>query len=192
MKKTPILLNQKIVASSQLFTVEELQLRFSNGEERTYERLINGETSNGAVMVVAMLDKEHFLIIEEYCAGVNNYQLTIPKGLIEHNEDVLEAANRELQEEAGYGAKKLEYITSLSLSPSYMSQKIQVVLAQDLYPKKLIGDEPEAIEVNTANINDLLALTQNPQFTEGRAIAALYIVRDLLIDRGELTLCTKR
>ena len=191
MKKVPTLLNQKIVASSRLFTVEELQLRFSNGEERIYERLVNGRASSGAVMIVAMLDTEHFLMINEYCAGVNNYQLTIPKGLIEDNEDVLTAANRELQEEAGYGAKRLEYITSLSLSPSYMSQKIQVVLAQDLYPKKLDGDEPEPIEVKPANINNLLALIQDPRFTEGRAIAALYIVRDLLMHRGELPLCSK-
>lgn len=191
MKKIPTLLNQKIVASSRLFTVEELQLRFSNGVERTYERLISGRASSGAVMIVAMLDDEHFLMINEYCAGVNNYQLTIPKGLIENNEDVLTAANRELQEEAGYGAKKLELITSLSLSPSYMSQQIQVVLARELYPKKLEGDEPEPIEVKPANINNLLSLTQNPQFTEGRAIAALYIIRDLLIQRGELSLCSK-
>lgn len=190
MKRNPTLLNQKIVASSRLFTVEELQLRFSNGEERTYERLVSKQTSNGAVMVVAMLDREHFVLIREYGAGVNSYQLTIPKGIIEPNEDVLAAANRELQEEAGYAAKKLEYITSLSLSPSYMNQKIQVVLAQDLYPQKLKGDEPEAIEVEKASIKNLLPLTKNPQFTEGRAIAALYIVRDLLITRGELSLCS--
>lgn len=186
MQKKPTILSQRIVASSRLFKVEELQLRFANGEERTYERLAGGMRA-GAVMVVAMLDKEHFVVIEEYCAGVDDYQLTIPKGLIEKDEDVLEAANRELKEEAGYGAKKLEYVTSLSLSPSYMAQKILVVLAQDLYPEKLEGDEPEPIIVSSANINNLLELSQQPNFTEGRAIAALYIVRDLLISRGELT-----
>lgn len=186
MQKKPTILSQRIVASSRLFKVEELQLRFSNGVERTYERLAGG-TRAGAVMVVAMLDKEHFVVIEEYCAGVNDYQLTIPKGLIEKDEDVLDAANRELKEEAGYGAKKLEYVTSLSLSPSYMAQKILVVLAQDLYPERLEGDEPEPIIVSSVSLNNLLALSQQPNFTEGRAIAALYIVRDLLISRGELT-----
>ncbi|MFD1260805.1 ADP compounds hydrolase NudE [Entomomonas asaccharolytica] len=188
MEKKPAILSQRIVTSSRLFKVEELQLRFSNGEERIYERLAGGMRA-GAVMVVAMLDKEHFIMIEEYCAGVDDYQLTIPKGLIEKDEDVLAAANRELKEEAGYGAKKLEYVTSLTLSPSYMAQRIQVVLAQDLYPEKLEGDEPEPIIVSTAKLNDLLALSQKPNFTEGRAIAALYIVRDLLISRGELTVC---
>lgn len=188
MRKKPAILNQRIVTSSRLFKVEELQLRFSNGEERTYERLAGGMGA-GAVMVVAMIDQEHFIMIEEYCAGVESYQLTIPKGLIEKDEDALQAANRELKEEAGFGANKLEYITSLTLSPSYMVQKIQVVLAQDLYEEKLLGDEPEPIKVSKANLHNLLELSQKPNFSEGRAIAALYIVRDLLISRGELTLC---
>ncbi|WP_404854270.1 NUDIX domain-containing protein, partial [Escherichia coli] len=49
--------------------------------------------------------------------------------MVEPGEDILAAANRELKEEAGYGARQLEHITELSLSPGYMSQRIQVVLA---------------------------------------------------------------
>ncbi len=183
MRKKPTILSQQIVASTRLFTVEEIQLRFSNNNEYTFERLVN--RGHGAVMLVAMLDKENFIMIEEYCAGIDKYQLSIPKGLIEPNETILEAANRELKEETGYGAKKLEHITALSLSPGYMTQEIQVVLAQDLYPEKLEGDEPEPIKVSTANINNLLALSQQKNFSEGRAIAALYIVRDLLASRGK-------
>lgn len=184
MEKKPAILSQRIVASSRLFKVEELHLRFSNGQERTFERLVGGARA-GAVMIIALLDKEHVVIIEEYSAGVDNYQLTLPKGLIEQDEDVLEAANRELKEETGYGANYLEYITTLSLSPSYMGQRIQVVLATNLYSEKLPGDEPEPLLVSTINLHDLLEVSQNPKFTEGRAIAALYIVRDLLIQRGE-------
>lgn len=188
MKKKPTILNQQIVASSKLFKVEELQLRFYNGTERTYERLTSSRGA-GAVMVVALLDEEHFIIIEEYAAGLNKYQLSIPKGLIENNEDILAAANRELKEETGYGARKLEYITSLSLSPSYMAQEIRVVLATDLYKEKLVGDEPEPIIVSSGSLHKLLEISLDPRFSEGRAIAALYIVRDLLIKRGIFLLC---
>ncbi|MBD5059429.1 NUDIX domain-containing protein, partial [Xanthomonas citri pv. citri] len=88
-----------------------------------YERLVGKGSGYGAVMVVAMLDAEHAVLIEEYCGGTDDYQLSLPKGLIEPGEDVLVAANRELKEEAGFGAHELEYITELSLSPGYMSQK---------------------------------------------------------------------
>src|SRR5690606_20461189 len=119
MREKPAVLAREIVARSRLFAVEELQLRFSNGVERTYERLV-GKAGYGAVMVVAMADAEHALLVEEYCAGTDDYQLSLPKGLVEPGEEVLDAANRELKEEAGFGAERLEYLTELSLSPGYM------------------------------------------------------------------------
>lgn len=188
MRQKPTVLAREIVASSRLFRVEELQLRFSNGVERTYERLVGGGAGYGAVMVVAMIDDEHALLVEEYCGGTDDYQLSLPKGLIEPGEDVLDAANRELKEEAGYGALHLEHLTELSLSPGYMSQKIQVVLAHGLYEERLPGDEPEPMRVDQISLRELSSLVQHPQFSEGRALAALYLVRDLLSQRGEFSL----
>ena len=46
-------------------------------------------------------------------------------------------------------------------------------------------DEPEPMRVDRVNLRDLSNLVQNPQFSEGRALAALYLVRDLLTQRGE-------
>lgn len=185
MRQKPTVLAREIVASSRLFRVEELQLRFSNGVERTYERLVGKGSGYGAVMIVAMLDNEHAVLVEEYCGGTDDYQLSLPKGLIEPGEDVLEAANRELKEEAGYGARKLELLTELSLSPGYMSQKIQVVLASDLYEESLPGDEPEPMRVDKVSLRELSSLIEHPLFSEGRALAALYLARDILSQRGE-------
>ncbi|HAW61146.1 MAG TPA: ADP compounds hydrolase NudE [Pseudomonas sp.] len=179
------MLAREIVASSRLFRVEELQLRFSNGVERTYERLVGKGSGYGAVMIVALADAENALLVEEYCGGTDTYELSLPKGLIEPGEDVLEAANRELKEEAGFGARRLELLTELSLSPGYMSQKIQVVLARDLYPEQLPGDEPEPMRLDKVSLHELSSLVQHPQFSEGRALAALYLARDLLTQRGE-------
>ena len=185
MREKPEVLAREIVATSRLFRVEQLQLRFSNRVERTYERLVGKGVGYGAVMVVAMKDAEHAILIEEYCAGVDAYELSLPKGLVEPGEEVLAAANRELKEEAGFGANRLEWLAELSLSPGYMSQKIQVVLAQDLYEESLPGDEPEPMGQALVNLNDLAALAANPKFSEGRALAALYLARDVLAKRGE-------
>lgn len=185
MRQKPTVLAREIVASSRLFRVEELQLRFANGVERTYERLVGKGAGYGAVMVVAMADAEHVLLVEEYCAGTDDYQLSLPKGLIEPGEDVLAAANRELKEEAGFGAGQLEHLTELSLSPGYMSQKIQVVLARDLFEESLPGDEPEPLRVDRISLRELSSLAQHQQFSEGRALAALYLTRDILTQRGE-------
>ncbi len=153
MRQKPTVLASEIVAKSRLFAVEELQLRFSNGVERTYERLVGKGQGYGAVMVVAMLDAEHAVLVEEYCAGVDEYQLSLPKGLVEPGEDILAAA--------------------------------QVVLARDLYEERLPGDEPEPMGVDRISLRELSSLAQHAQFSEGRALAALYLVRDLLTQRGE-------
>ena len=186
MRQKPDVLARAIVARSRLFTVEELQLRFTNGIERTYERLVNRGLGYGAVMVVALeADGEHVLLIEEYCAGIDAYERSLPKGLIEPGEDVLAGANRELKGEAGFGARRPEHITALSLSPGYMSQSIQVVLARELYAERLPGDEPEEIQVSRISLRNLAELALSASFSEGRALAALYLVRDLLTQRGE-------
>ena len=91
MRQKPTVLAREIVASSRLFRVEELQLRFSNGVERTYERLVGKGSGYGAVMIVALADAENALLVEEYCGGTDSYELSLPKGLIEPGEDVLEA-----------------------------------------------------------------------------------------------------
>jgi ADP-ribose diphosphatase len=53
-----------------------------------------------------------------------------------------------------------------------------------LYEERLEGDEPEPMRVDKVNLRELSSLALNPQFSEGRALAALYLTRDLLTQRG--------
>src|SRR5690606_21124984 len=94
-----------------------------------------------------------------------------------------EAANRELMEEAGYGARQFTELKKLSLSPSYMGHLIHIVLAEDLYEKRLPGDEPEPIEVFEHPLEDIDSLIANEDFTEARSLAALYMARDIVRQR---------
>ncbi len=165
---------------ADLFKVEQLDLEFSNGEKRTYERLIS--RGLGAVIIVAMPDDEHVLLIREYACGVHRYELGLPKGRLEADETLLEGANRELQEECGFGARRLEELGHLTLAPGYMTHVTHVILARDLYPSRLPGDEPEELEVFTWSMGNLAELVRRPDCTEGRSIAALYMARDLIRD----------
>jgi ADP-ribose diphosphatase len=161
-----------------LFKVEKLDLEFSNGQKRTYERL--SSRGLGAVIVVAMLDDDTALLVSEYAAGLHHYELGLVKGRLEAGETILEGAERELKEETGFGAHNLIELTTLSLAPGYMTHITHVVLARDLYLEKLVGDEPEELEIVPWPLADLHSLVQRPDCTEGRSIAALYIAREYL------------
>ncbi len=182
MAKLPLINASRELDPGKLFKIEQLDLEFSNGEKRTYERLRS--RGLGAVIVVAMCDAENVLLVREYAAGLHHYELGLVKGRLEDGESVLEAAQRELKEEAGFGARELMEMTPLSLAPGYMTHVTYVVLARDLYPEKLPGDEPEELEVVTWPLADLYALVQRPDCTEGRSIAALYIARDYLLEES--------
>ena len=178
MSDHPRILKQQIVARSRLFCVEELHLEFSNGATTQYERLLGSK--HGAVLVVPVQDDDTILLIREYAAGSGRYEIGLPKGRVESREDLLDAANRELKEEIGFGANQLTQLTSLTLAPGYFNHTTHVILAQDLYPERLPGDEPEPIEVVPWSLSDLPNLMNRDDFTEARSIAALYLAQSHL------------
>jgi ADP-ribose diphosphatase len=173
--RLPEILSTKTIAKSRLFAIEELQLRFANGARRVYERLPGFGAP--AVMVAAVNDANEILLIREYAAGFHENQLTLPKGAAEAGESLEQAADRELKEEVGFGARRIDWLKSLNLSPGHMGFTINVMLARDLYPEKLPADEPEPPEVVPWPLARLDDLVGRADFAEARAIAALYLLR---------------
>ena len=178
LRKLPRILHSRWSEPGEMFKVQELDLEFSNGQRRTYYRM--NPRGLGAVIIVSMKDEDTVLLVREYAAGLHRYEIGLPKGRLEKGESVLEAAQREMKEEIGFGANRLEILTTLSLAPGYMTHITHIVLARDLYPEKLEGDEPEELEVVPWPIADLRELTAREDCTEGRTIAALYIARDFM------------
>ncbi len=167
----PDILSRKICCQSRLFAIEQHDLKFSNGNLAQYEKI---KTRTGlAVALVPMLDAETVLLVREYAGGMEDYQISLAKGAIEPGEGALIAANRELQEEIGYGAHKLEVIKTMGLSPGNLDVKMHIVLAQDLYESRLEGDEPEPLEVIPWKLSNLEALFSRNDCYDACTIAAL-------------------
>ncbi|SEL57082.1 ADP-ribose diphosphatase [Colwellia chukchiensis] len=177
-KLLPQITARKQVAKSRLFAIEQIDLTFSNGVRREYERMSG--TGRGAVMIVPMLDRETMLLVREYCAGTHSYELGFPKGLIDAGESAAEAANRELKEEVGYGANRLTLVHSVAMAPAFFDAKMAIFLAEDLYDEKLLGDEPEALEIVPWRVADYQQLLQQHDFNEARSLVALLMVKDHL------------
>lgn len=178
-RRLPIIHGTNERAESRLDRqIEELDLEFSNGERRRYYRI--KASGHGSVVVVPMLDGDTVLLVREYAAGMHRYEMGLVKGRIDAGETPAQAADRELKEEAGYGARRIDVLRPLSLAPVYMSHQSWLVLARDLYPERLVGDEPEEMEVVPWKLDALDQLMLREDFSEGTSLAALFIAREWL------------
>lgn len=175
LRSPPEILAVHTIATSRLFEVEAVELRFSNGVEVAFERL-KGHAP-GAVLVVPLTTQQEVVLIREYACGTERYELGLPKGRIESGEAWDVAANRELMEETGFGARELIYLSELTSAPAYSGQRTHIVLATGLYPARLEGDEPELLEVVCWPLDQIDRLALDGHCSEARSIAALYMAR---------------
>lgn len=182
MADLPKILARRSLDYGGRFKVEQVDLRFSNGVERTYERMPT--RGHGAVVVAAMKDTDTLLLIREYACGLHRYELGLVKGRIDRGESPEQAAVRELKEEAGFGARSITVLRAMTVAPTYMEHQAWLVLAEDLYPQRLPGDEPEELEVIPWRLNQLDQLILREDCSEGRSVAAMFIVREFLALRA--------
>ena len=106
-KQLPHILSLSTVAKSHLFEIQAVELIFSNGIDRTYERF--RPFNRDSVMVIA-IDGADLLLVREYAVGTEQYELGFVKGGMDTGETPEQSANRELQEEIGFGAKKWTFL----------------------------------------------------------------------------------
>jgi ADP-ribose diphosphatase len=174
-KSLPEIHSTKVVAKSGLFKIEQVDLEFSNGEKRVFERMAG--SGRGAVMVVPFINDHEFMLVREYAAGTHTYELGFPKGLIDPGESAEVAANRELKEEIGFGTKALHLLHCVSMAPAFFDAKMTIFIAENLYPEVLPGDEPEPLEVVKWSIHDVDTLLAKDDFVEARCVAALLLAQ---------------
>ena len=144
------------------------QVQFDNGTVLEAEYM----DGNGGVMIVPVDDRGRILFIREYAVAVDGYPLGLPKGKLMEGEDPAKCAMKELREELGVKAGRLEKLADLHVSPSYSKRHNHVFLARDLSEGKLqSGDEPEDVEVVPLTMEEAEEKIHSGELTEARAIA---------------------
>jgi ADP-ribose diphosphatase len=179
MRHLPQLLATDTIAQSRLFKIEALNLRFSNGAEAQYERIV-GSSVAGAVLIAAMDEQDRLLFIREYAAGVHRYDLVLPKGRMESGEEGRETALRELREETGFAAAEFNHLNTVCVAPGYTNFETQIWFARGLAKSPLPGDEPESIDLVPLNIDQALAAMASGELNEARSMLAVFLVQAFL------------
>ena len=132
---------------------------------------------NGASIVVAINNDEKLLLIKQYRYPIDKLNFEFVCGGIEKGSDPLETAARELQEEGGVIAGKLEYVSELIPSPGFCDEIQYLFLARDLSPSSLPLDEDEFIEVCYFSLSEIEEMIRTGLILDAKSIAALYILK---------------
>ena len=166
----------EIVYSSPYWKIHEVDLE-SNGRKVTDQCI---EHPNSA-LIVPITEEGNVVMVKEFCAALNRCELFLPKGAIDAGEDPETGAQRELQEEAGLKAGKLDFLGKLTVHPAHIGIETFAFLARDLSENRLnTGNEVEELEVIHHPFEKFEELIESGQLTEARAIAALFLTRKFL------------
>jgi ADP-ribose pyrophosphatase len=140
------------------------------GKVRIFNRI---DVSNTVIVIPVFIDSS-MLMVEGYRHGAGTRLLEFPGGFIVENENVLDAAIRELVEETGYSSDKVRVQNWFYTWPGRTGQKNFVVVASDL--KKLLlkkRDEVEVIQVFRLSTNELKREVKEGRIKSASTIAAL-------------------
>ncbi|MDE5598735.1 MAG: NUDIX hydrolase [Lachnospiraceae bacterium] len=128
----------------------------------------------GAAAVVAVNEDGKLLMVRQYRNALDRETLEIPAGALDSvDEPTHVAAARELEEETGYKAGKLELLIKLRTTVAFCNEKIDVYLATDLQPSKQNLDDDEFINVELHDIDELVQMIYDCKIEDSKTVAAL-------------------
>lgn len=90
------------------------------------------QTGRESVVVVALSATNEILVTREYRHAVKKVVLGLPGGLVDDNEDPIDAAHRELREEAGALSDRIELIGSCFPLPGLLDQRMHIACAHNV------------------------------------------------------------
>lgn len=129
---------------------------------------------DGAACVVAVTDNGKLLMVRQYRNALDRFTLELPAGKLDSpDEPTIECAIRELEEETGYVAGKMEYLLTVNTTVAFCNEKVDVYLATGLSKTAQHLDPEEEINVEEWDIEDLKKLIYEGKLTDGKTIAGI-------------------
>jgi len=133
----------------------------------------------GAVVVLPLLDDATVVMIRNYRPAAGQMLLELPAGTLETDESPEACARRELTEETGYHAGRIEPLFDFYTSPGVLSERMFAFLARDLEPGGQALDHGEEIDVEPVALDRIRQLLTEGRLQDGKSIAVLasYLLR---------------
>ncbi|MGH2398446.1 MAG: NUDIX domain-containing protein [bacterium] len=171
---------ERVVGSRRVFDgrvislrVDEVALR--SGRTATREIVEH----RGAVAVVPLIAEGDVILVRQYRGATGGTLLEIPAGTLEKGEDVEHALQRELAEEIGMRAGRVQHLASFYPSPGFLTEIVNVYLATDLTPHRLEAEE-EDLEVLRLPLREARAMVDRGEIRDAKSIIGLLLAGDVI------------
>ncbi|MBI4300968.1 MAG: NUDIX hydrolase [Chloroflexi bacterium] len=165
-------LNSRRIYSGRVVGLRVDTVRLPDG--RTTQREIVEHSE--AVAIVPLDARSNAIMVRQYRKPVERQLLEIPAGGIEPGESPEAAAARELKEETGYSAGKIERIGGIYSAPGFCQEYLHLFLATDLVPGRPEAEEDESIELVMVPLQEVPNLIASGQICDAKSVAALLLV----------------
>jgi ADP-ribose pyrophosphatase len=171
--------NETVLESTSIFSGRIINVRVDkvalpNGYVSTREIVEHSE----AVAIVPLDENGDVLLVRQYRLACEEALLEVPAGGMDPDDDEpLAAAQRELQEEIGYKAGRLEYLSGFYVAPGYCNEYIHLFLATGLTPSRLDADLDEAVEVVRMPLSEALGLITTGEIHDAKSIIGLLMAQ---------------
>ncbi len=149
--------------------------------------LSNGLTTNidvirhpGASAIVPLLDGNEIILVKQYRYAVGGFIWEIPAGVLASGEVPIECAKRELIEETGYRANKMQKLTEIVPVPGYSDERIHIFLATELVEAKQNLDKDEILKVHKLKLDDVMEMITSGEIRDSKTISGLCLASRFL------------
>ncbi len=132
----------------------------------------------GGVGVVAVDDDGYISMVRQFRYPFMKETLEIPAGKLDKKEDPCVAGERELKEETGLIAGKIEKLGSFYASPGFCDEEISLFLATDLKEGKQNPDDDEFLSCEKFTLDELLKMIQNGEIKDGKTILGILLAKE--------------
>jgi ADP-ribose pyrophosphatase len=170
MNLTETLIDSNIVYAGDFITVLKDNVQLPDGSTSFREHIVHP----GAVAVLAILDNGNLLMERQYRYPPQREFIELPAGKIDHGEDILLTAQRELLEETGYVASQWTHLSTVWPCIGYANERMEYFIARGLTHQGRNLDEGEFLEVFELSLADALEGIRQGKINDSKTIVGLF------------------
>jgi ADP-ribose pyrophosphatase len=168
-------MDERTLESKQIYGGRRVNLRIDKvvlpgGRETTREVVEHPD----CVAIVAIDADDKVILVRQFRQAAARELLEVPAGVIESGEKPLHSAIRELEEESGYSAGRIEQLGGFYSSPGYSTEFLYLFLATELKPGPIRVQGDEIIEVVPIPLKQVRKLITSGEIQDAKSIAGLF------------------